>query len=119
MSFLLGLMLEWQWLIFIGGALALGITFYSCYLAYLYNQRNLYVAIPVALGKFVLGGLFVLTWIEILYPNGQTVSRRREQRTTALLFLGLLTPLIYLLVNGESVYLRKGWEWTDREDVIN
>ena len=109
-SGLLALFLNWNWLFYLGCSIALAITVYSLFLAYQYNMNNLKYAIPIGLAKMLLGLLYVLTWVQVINPGGNSVARRRESRRESMIIIALITPLIYKLVNGIEIYTINGWQ---------
>ena len=102
-------LLEWEWVFKVSCAVSAAIAFYTAYKAYTYNMKNLYHAIPVGLGKILLGFLYVITWIDAINPSGKTASQRTHNRRTAFIIIGLITPVLYKLVNGHDVYAKNEW----------
>ena len=58
------------------------------------------LAIPIGVSKTVLGLLFVATWVEVLFGS---TKKRRNQTIQMGILAGLLSGLIYALVNGDEV----------------
>lgn len=108
-SALIAFVLHWDWVFYVGCVIAAMIVVRTTYMAYLYNMKNLSYAIPVGLAKILLGLVYVLTWLQAIDPGGKTASERRENRITAFIIIGLITPLLYKLVNGREVYAKNGW----------
>lgn len=107
---ILGMYLQFPILFFIGLAAALGVMLYTVYMAYKYNMKNWYHAIPVGLAKVLLSFVYILKVLNVLFPDGKSVSEKRYNRGEALVIVGVLTPLLYSLINGEDVYVQNGWE---------
>ena len=105
----IAMFMKWNWIFIVGCVITSVIAFYTIYMAYSYNMKNLYHAVPIGLAKILLGLLYVITWLEAISPGGKTASQRRENRTTAFIIIGLMTPILYKLVNGHDVYARNGW----------
>lgn len=108
-SALLAMFLQWSWVIKVGCAVAGGLVIYTTYTAYNYNMKNLAHAIPIGLAKVLLGLLYVLTWLQAIDPGGQSASEKRRNRSEAFVIIGILTPVLYKLVNGYDVYEQNGW----------
>lgn len=106
----LAMYLDFLILFLIGIFVALGVMFYTTYMAYKYNMGNWYHAIPVGLAKILLSFVYALKVLEIIYPNGKSVSQKRYNRGEAIVIVGILTPILHSLINGEEVYEQNGWE---------
>ena len=69
---------------------------------YMDNRNPLYCIIAI-ITKFSFSFLFVAHAITVLFPPGNDVSEMRWNRTNSLLWLSVLTPLIYLLIRDKNL----------------
>lgn len=109
LSVFVSALLEWDWVFKVGCVMSVLIAFYTAYKAYTYNMNNLYYAIPVGVAKILLGFLYAITWIDAVNPSGKTASQRTYNRRTSFIIIGLITPVLYKLVNGRNVYAKNEW----------
>lgn len=107
-SIVLGMMMNWRWLAYVGAAIAIYFAYDAIRRAFVHNLGDWRLALPVGISKIVLSFIYTATWLEALSPGGKTATQRRENRQTALLIIGLLTLLFIKLVNGDEVKERRG-----------
>lgn len=101
--------LEWEWLYYILALIVLAIIAYVVFSAYHYNQDNLSIAIPIALGKIVLSGATILYAFRSYDDMTNTEISFKEATVTTAIF-GFLSMLLTKLVNGKEVYRLNKWE---------
>lgn len=75
------------------------------------NRGSLLYAIMAILTKMPLGIIWIINLITMLNPSGNTVSKRRKSRGSALVILALLTPIVTMLVAEKegSLFNPKDW----------
>ena len=97
---------QWKVLVWIGLAISifLGVTIFVR--SFQYN-KTIFASVSTAVAKFLLSFLVVLNILEALSPDGGTTSQKRYQRNSALTWLVFLTPLVYVLINGEKVVAKR------------
>jgi len=75
------------------------------------NHRALVPTILSIMTKIPLGIIWIVSFITMLNPGGKTAAERRKNRGTALIIMGILTPIIgMLIVNKEgSLFNPRDW----------
>jgi hypothetical protein len=62
------------------------------------NGKKLVSTILAIMTKVPLGIIWIFSFISMLNPSGKTAAQRRKDRASALVIMGLLTPIIGMLV---------------------
>lgn len=109
-SIFLGMSLGWPWLNYFGAVIAAYFIFETIRRAFLHNNNDWRLALPVGVGKILLSFIYTATWVQALGPGGKNATQRRENRAMAFLAIGLLTLLLNKLINGEAVLERRNNE---------
>jgi len=78
---------------------------------YLDNNKSMLHTSLAIMTKMPLGIIWFLNFITILNPSGKTATRRRKNRSVALIILAILTPLMTLLIANKegSLFNPKDW----------
>lgn len=88
------------WIGIIGSLMSTVIIFVK---SFTYNRGNPIYALSTGLAKIVLSILLILNVKGALAPGGKTISEKRYIRSSSFIWLAVLIPLMYRLVNGERV----------------
>ena len=75
------------------------------------NQKAFLPTVLSIMTKVPLGIIWIISFINMLNPGGKTAAQRRKNRASALMIMGLLTPIIgMLVVNKEGSFFNpKDW----------
>ncbi len=72
------------------------------------DNRKLWLALPLGVLKIIISFIYVFSIFGLIF-NPKDKNGNYSDRTSSLIFLGLLSLLIYSLINGEEVYEKNGW----------
>ncbi len=75
------------------------------------NHRALVPTILSIMTKVPLGIIWIISFITMLNPGGKTAAERRKNRGTALVIMGILTPIIGMLVVNKEGNLFNPRDW--------
>jgi len=110
LGFLLAIVTDWMWIMYLVWILVITLIFYIIFSAYHYNKDNFWIGISVGLAKIALSGTVVLYAYKSYNDIDDHAISSREYGFT-LLILGALSALLPKLINGQEVYLRNGWNF--------
>ena len=75
------------------------------------NNKAILPTVLSLMTKVPLGLIWILSFITMLNPGGKTAAQRRKNRGTALVIVGLLTPIIGMLVVEKEGSLFNPRDW--------
>ena len=75
------------------------------------NNKAILPTILSIMTKVPLGMIWILSFITLLNPSGKTAAKRRKNRGTALVIVGLLTPIIGMLIVKKEGSLFNPRDW--------
>ena len=75
------------------------------------NHKKVFPTILSIMTKVPLGIIWILSFMTMLNPSGKTAKERRKNRGTALLIMGILTPIIGMLVANKEGSLFNPRDW--------
>ena len=75
------------------------------------NHRSFLPTVLSLMTKVPLGIIWIISFINMLNPGGKTAAERRKNRGTALMIMGLLTPIIGMLVVNKEGSLFNPRDW--------
>ncbi|MRR18289.1 MAG: hypothetical protein EG826_17750 [Deltaproteobacteria bacterium] len=97
---------DWKFLFWLALIIALILVVCIITKSFDYNKTP-FMSISTGVAKLVLSFLVVMNMVSALTPSGNTSSKRRYNRNSALVWLMFLTPLVYVLINGEKVLAQR------------
>jgi uncharacterized membrane protein len=111
--------LTWKGFVLVGGAVATYYAYDSVRRSFSHNNNDWHLALPVGIAKIVLSEIYVIHWLQILNPSGETVSERLENRFSSAIMIGIITALFTRLINGEEVLARRSGSRTENRTPLN
>lgn len=79
--------------------------------SYLDNNGSLPYTLMAIFTKMPLGIIWIINLVTMLNPSGETASKRRKNRGSALVILALLTPIVTVLVAEKEGSLFNPRDW--------
>jgi hypothetical protein len=83
------------------------------------NHRDIVSTFFVVITKVPLGIIWVLNFITLLNPSGDTAQKRRKNRGTALVILAILTPILSMVVANKEGSFFNPRDWIRGRRVGN
>jgi len=75
------------------------------------NHKKVFPTILSIMTKVPLGMIWILSFMTMLNPGGKTARERRKNRGTALLIMGILTPIIGMLIANKEGSMFNPRDW--------